>query len=142
MNLGAPILDVSVTVASAGGSASSAPAPAVSIVSGGTVTAPGYTPIIITKTVANDPVMAAAAAAAATQQTAVQTNSAYSTVTTAGSTAYVSTDKDGSAGYDVVTISGTKFAPDVQVVVNKQSGGSTPSSTATVTGTETRQEIK
>jgi len=141
MNLGAPILDVSVTVATAGGSASSAPAPAVSIVSGGTVTAPGYTPIVITRTVTNDPVMAAAAAAAATQQTAVQTNAAYATVAsgTTASTAYVSTDKDGSAGYDVVNVSGTKFAPDVQVIVNKQSGGSTPSSTATTTGTESRQ---
>jgi hypothetical protein len=32
-------------------------------VSGGTVSAPGYDPIIITKTVSNDPVLAAAAAA-------------------------------------------------------------------------------
>ena len=63
MNLGAPILDVSVTTSTAGGSASSTPAPAVSIVSGGTVTAPGYTPIVITKTASNDPALAAAAAA-------------------------------------------------------------------------------
>jgi len=128
MNLGAPILDVAVTTSTAGGSASSTPAPAVSIVSGGTVTAPGYTPIIITKTVTNDATMAAAAAAQATQATAVQTNAAYSTTTvTTGSTStgtYVSTDKDGADQYDVVTVGGTKFAPDVQVVVNKQSGGS------------------
>jgi hypothetical protein len=118
MNLGAPILDVSVTTATAGGSASSTPAPAVSIVSGGTVTAPGYTPIIITKTVNNDPTMAAAAAAQATQATAAQTNAAYSTTTTTtgGTTStgtYVSTDKDGSDQYDVVTVDGTKFAPNV-----------------------------
>jgi hypothetical protein len=130
MNLGAPILDVAVTVASAGGSASSTPAPSVSIVSGGTVTAPGYTPIVITKTVTNDPDMAAAAAAQATQATADQTNAAYSTTTTTttgGSTStgtYVSTDKDGADQYDVVTVGGTKFAPNVKVVVNKQSGGS------------------
>jgi len=115
MNLGAPILDVAVTTSTAGGSASSTPAPAVSIVSGGTVTAPGYTPIIITKTVTNDPTMAAAATAQATQTTAVQTNAAYS-ATTGGKTStgnYVSTDKDGSDQYDVVTVDGTKFAPDV-----------------------------
>jgi len=118
MNLGAPILDVSVSTATAGGSASSTPAPAVSIVSGGTVTAPGYTPIIITKTVTNDPALAAAAAAQATQATAAQTNAAYSTTTTTtgGTTStgtYVSTDKDGADQYDVVTVGNTKFAPNV-----------------------------
>jgi len=70
MNLGAPILDVSVSTSSSSGSSSSTPAPQVSIVSGGTVTAPGYTPIIITKTVNNDPALAAAAATAATAQAA------------------------------------------------------------------------
>ena len=66
MDLGAPILDVSVTTSTAGGSASSTPAPAVSIVTGGTVSAPGYTPIIISKTITNDLTMAGAAAAVAT----------------------------------------------------------------------------
>jgi len=69
MNLGAPILDVSVSTSSASGSASSSPDPTVSIVSGGTVTAPGYDPIIITRTVSNDPTLAAAAAAASAAAT-------------------------------------------------------------------------
>jgi len=66
MNLGAPILDVSTTTQTAGGSASSTPAAAVSIISGGTVSAPGYAPIIITRTVSNDAGLAAQAAAQAT----------------------------------------------------------------------------
>ena len=66
MNLGAPILDVSVTTQSAAGSVSLTPAATISIVSGGTVTAPGYSPIIITRTVSNDPALAAQAAAQAT----------------------------------------------------------------------------
>jgi len=70
MDLGAPILDVSVSTSSASGSASSSPAPSISIVSGGTVTAPGYSPIIITRTVSNDPTLAAAAAAQTAANTA------------------------------------------------------------------------
>lgn len=124
MNLGAPILDVSVTTSTAGGSASSTPAPAVSIVSGGTVSALGYAPIIITKTSTNDPATAAAAAAAATASSEAQTNAAYSTATTSGSTVYVSTDRVGTNSYDVVKTGGEKFAPNVEVVINKQSGGS------------------
>ena len=117
-----PILDVTVSTSTAGGSASSTPATAVSIVSGGTVTAPGYTPIVITKTVTNDPTMAAAAAAATTASTAAQTNAAYSTAsTTSGSTStvYVSTDRAGTNSYGVVTTGGGKFAPNVQVIINK-----------------------
>jgi hypothetical protein len=81
-------------------------------VSGGTVTAPGYTPIIITKTVDNDPTLAAAAAAAATAAQAAQTNTAYSTATTStgGSTGtYVSTDIEGGSSYGVITTGGTNF---------------------------------
>jgi hypothetical protein len=47
------------TTQSSGGSASETPATAISIVSGGTVTAPGYSPIVITRTVSNDPTLAA-----------------------------------------------------------------------------------
>jgi len=117
MNLGAPILDVSQSVSSSGGSASSTPAPAVSIVSGGTVTAPGYDPIIITRTVTNDPALAAAAAVAATAQASAQTAAAYTVSTSSTGTStgvYVSTDRDGGSSYDVVsTNGGSKFAPNV-----------------------------
>ena len=116
MNLGAPILDVSVSTSSSSGSSSSTPAPQVSIVSGGTVTAPGYTPIIITKTVNNDPAMAAAAATAATAQAAAQTNTAYSTSTSSSTSTgtYVSTDRVGGSSYGVINSNGdTNFAPNV-----------------------------
>jgi len=123
MDLGTPILDVSTTSVSASGSASSTPAAAVSIVSGGTVSAPGYSPIIITRTVTNDAAMAAAAAATATASATAQTNAAYSTTTSGGTstgTTYVSTDRDGGASYDVITTNGgSNFAPNVQVVVKK-----------------------
>ena len=48
MSLGAPILDVSVALSSSTGTAAEAPVAPVSVVSGGTVSATGYSPIIIT----------------------------------------------------------------------------------------------
>lgn len=63
LSLGAPILDVSVTQSTSTGTAATTPEAPESVVSGGTVSAPGYDPIIITKTVTNDPVLAAAAIA-------------------------------------------------------------------------------
>lgn len=130
MNLGAPILDVSVSTSSASGSASSTPAPQVSIVSGGTVTAPGYTPIIITNTVNNNAAMAAAAASATTAQAAAQTNTAYSTSTTTSSGTstgtYISTDREGGSSYGVINSNGdTNFAPNVQIHVNGNTGTKT-----------------
>ena len=124
MDLGAPILDVSVTTSTAGGSASSTPAPAVSIVNmtGGTVTAPGYTPIIISKTITNDLTMAGAAAAVAT----IQINADYSTAATSNTAStgtYVSRDRAGTNSYDAVTTGGGKFDPNVEVIMKKQSGG-------------------
>jgi len=137
MDLGAPILDVSVSTSSSGGSASSSPAPSVSLVSGGTVTAPGYSPIVITKTVTNDPTMAAAAAAATTAAAAVQTTAAYSTSSTSTG-AYVSTDRAGTNSYGVVTTNGgSNFAPNVQVVMNKNSNGQQKQSSNTAVVNQT-----
>ena len=115
MDLGAPILDALVTTSTAGGSASSTPAPAVSIVTGGTVSAPGYTPIIISKTITNDLTMAGAAAAVAT----IQINADYSTAansSTASTGAYVSRDRAGTDSYDAVTTGGGKFDPNVDII--------------------------
>jgi len=50
MNLGAPILDVQVSTTS---STSTTSAKVDSIISGGVVTAPGYDPLVITKTAQN-----------------------------------------------------------------------------------------
>ena len=131
MNLGAPILDVSTTTQTAGGSASSTPAAAVSIISGGTVSAPGYAPIIITRTVSNDAGLAAQAAAQATAQSSAQTVNAYAGTTTisSGTTistggTYVSTDRVGASSYGVINSNGgTNFAPNVQVVLDNSSTG-------------------
>jgi hypothetical protein len=112
MNLGAPILDVSSTTASSTGTATSHQAAPVSIITGGTVSAPGYNPVIITKTVSNDPVLAAQAAAA----------SSGTTTSTGGTTTtpvYVSTDRVGSSSHGVVQSGGSNFAPNVQVVMDK-----------------------
>lgn len=54
MNLGAPVLDVSLTPTSAGGSAVD-PVTTENVIADGTVTAAGYSPIIITKTPTNSP---------------------------------------------------------------------------------------
>jgi hypothetical protein len=55
MNLGAPILDVEVTAhsASAKTATEAATSNPVSIVTGGVVSAPGYTPIVIHKVTSN-----------------------------------------------------------------------------------------
>jgi len=130
MNLGAPILDVSMTTQSSGGSASSTPAAAISIVSGGTVTAPGYSPIIITRTVSNDAGMAAQAAAQATAASGAQTVNAYATTTISSSGSstntgtYVSSDRVGASSYGVINSNGgSNFAPNVQVVMDNSSTG-------------------
>jgi len=52
MNLGAPILDVAVTTSSST-TASTDDTPTESIISGGVVSAPGYDPVVLTKTTAN-----------------------------------------------------------------------------------------
>jgi hypothetical protein len=52
MNLGAPILDVAVTVSSSTASATD-DAKSESIISGGVVSAKGYDPVVLTKTTAN-----------------------------------------------------------------------------------------
>ena len=105
MNLGGPILDVSVTTIPVGGSvsASGAGTTVVNVVSGGTVTAPGYDPIIITKTVSNDPTLAAQAAAAA-GATSTSTTSTTSTTTVPS---YVSTDRVGNSSYGIIEANGT-----------------------------------
>jgi len=103
LSLGAPILDVQVTQSSSTGSAAAAPAAPVSVVSGGTVSAPGYDPIIITKTVTNDPALAAAAAA---QAAAAGTTTTVSAVSSSGATTTVITNREGSSSYGVINSSG------------------------------------
>ena len=86
----------------------------MSVVSGGTVSAPGYDPIIITKTISNDPVLAAAAAAYAATSGSTSSTTIV-TQSTPGVT--VVTNRDGSASYGVVDSGGSSFSPDVEVVV-------------------------
>lgn len=85
----------------------------MSVVSGGTVTAPGYDPIIITKTVSNDAGLAAAAAAAATAQGINSGTTTTSTVSSSGATVSVVTNRVGSSSYGVINSSGASFAPNV-----------------------------
>lgn len=84
MSLGAPIIDVSVTATSATGSAAAATSPVVHVVTAGTVSAPGYSPIVITKTISNDPTLAAQAT------TTAGTATTTSSTTTTSSSASVS----------------------------------------------------
>lgn len=71
--------------------------------------------------------MAATAASATTAQATAQTNTAYSTSTSSSgssgsSSTYVSTDREGGASYGVVVSNGgSKFAPNVEVVVQGNS---------------------
>jgi len=90
----------------------------VSVVSGGTVSAPGYAPLIITKTVSNDPVLAAAAAAAGINVGTTATVSSTSTATVNVNNVATQLNRDGSSSYGVINSSGSSFAPDVQVVVS------------------------
>lgn len=111
MNLGAPILDVSQTVVTSSTAAGQTAAQPTSIVSGGTVSAPGYSPIVITRTVTNDPTLAANAAAGGTTTSGTTTTS--TSTTSGGTTNYVSTDRVGSSAYGVIQSGGTNFAPNV-----------------------------
>lgn len=90
--------------------------------SGGTVSAPGYAPIVITQTVSNNAQMAAAYASASGSSSASSTTtSTTGSVTSSGSTVttnYVSSDRVGSSSYGVINSSGAQFAPNVQVVVS------------------------
>jgi len=97
VSLGAPILDVSVTATSATGSAAAAASPVVHVVTAGTVSAPGYSPIVITKTITNDPTLAA------------QTTTTTTPSTINISTASASTDRVGSAAYGIVEAGSTVF---------------------------------
>lgn len=137
LDLGAPILDVAVTQSSSTGTAAATPAAPVSVVSGGTVTAPGYAPIVVTRTVSNDPDLAAAAAAAA----ASSGSSATSTSTTASSSVAstpVSTDRVGSSSFGVINSSGASFSPNVQVVVQGAQSQGQESSSRPVSGIQER----
>ena len=97
----------------------------MSVVSGGTVSAPGYAPIIITKTVSNDAGLAAAAAAAG-----ISTGTPTATVSTSTSNVNVATvlNRDGSSSYGVINSSGSTFTPNVAVTVS----GATNQPTGTV----------
>lgn len=112
VSLGAPILDVSVTATSGTGSAAAPASPVVHVVTAGTVSAPGYSPIVITKTISNDPALAAAATTSAGTTTTSATTSSSSSSTSASSsssTSTVSTDRVGSAAYGIVEASSTVF---------------------------------
>lgn len=104
VSLGAPILDVSVTATSAIGSAAAPASTTVHVVTAGTVSAPGYSPIVITKTISNDPTLAAQATT--TAGTATTTSS---TTSTSAAAASVSTDREGSAAYGIVEAGSTVF---------------------------------
>jgi len=127
VSLGAPILDVSVTATSATGSAAAPNSAVVHVVTAGTVSAPGYSPIVITKTISNDATLAAQA-----------TTTATTTSSTTSTSASASTDRVGSAAYGIVEAGSTVFQPNVSVVVkdpngstqNKASGVSDSTATA------------
>ena len=114
MNLGAPILDVQVEVKTSAKTTNAATASKpVSIVSGGVVSAPGYTPIVITKVTP--------ASYTNGGSTGFQTTTPVATPTT--TTATLSTnlngDKIGVSGHDVFSHNTNKFNPNVRIVVNK-----------------------
>jgi len=98
VSLGAPILDVSVTATSATGSAAAPNSAVVHVVTAGTVSAPGYSPIVITKTISNDATLAAQA-----------TTTATTTSSTTSTSASASTDRVGSAAYGIVEAGSTVF---------------------------------
>jgi hypothetical protein len=117
MNLGAPILDVQVQVsssaepavpsASSSGVASSGP---VSIVTGGVVSAPGYTPIVITKVTASSYSNGAA--------------TGFNSFVAAPVAQIVVASQPSLGGYGasqigIVSSGATKFNPTVKIVMNK-----------------------
>jgi hypothetical protein len=115
MNLGAPILDVQVTSHSSTATATQAQAQKpVSIVSGGVVSAPGYTPIVITKVTPAS--YTGGASAGIIQTTTTGTVIANPQISTS-----LSGDKVGVAGNDIITHSTTSFNPNVKIVINKKS---------------------
>jgi hypothetical protein len=120
MNLGAPILDVQVQVssssepsvpsASSSGVSSSGP---VSIVTGGVVSAPGYTPIVITKVTASSYSNGAASGfnsfvAAPVAPTVVASQQVDSNL-----------GGYGASQIGIVSSGASKFNPTVKIVMNK-----------------------
>jgi len=115
MNLGAPILDVQVEIKTSDktGAAAATPSKPVSIVSGGVVSAPGYTPIVITKVTPQS--YSNGGATGFNTATPVATPTAPSAAATA-----MSNNKIGSAGHDVFSHNTSKFNPNVRIIVNKK----------------------
>jgi hypothetical protein len=115
MNLGAPILDVQVEVKTSDktGAAAATPSKPVSIVSGGVVSAPGYTPIVITK------ITPYSYTNGGTTSFNTATPVATPTAPSAAATA-MSNNKIGAAGHDVFTHNTSKFNPNVRIIMNKK----------------------
>jgi len=85
----------------------------VSIVSGGVVSAPGYTPIVITKVTPNS--YTNGGSTGFQTATPVATPAATTTIST-----NLNGDKIGVSGHDVFSHNTNKFNPNVKIVVNKK----------------------
>lgn len=86
----------------------------MSIVSGGVVSAPGYTPIVITKVTPNSYTNGGSAGF----QAATPVASPTAATTTISTNLYG--DKIGVSGHDVFSHTTNKFNPNVKIVVNKK----------------------